>query len=277
MIDNYRKVKMAENREIEIEELNSKNFASTLSLTNSGMHNKNKTIIRRPNRSLLVFFYSSNCAFCTMMSQHLLQVANILRPLSVAGQLQLVRIDGDKNDLSWPFTVAEFPSLIFFSGGAGGGESVERGESRQFVISERNPVELDRILGFIIANLNRPLRIYAIQLTCVASRRSVKSLANCLMSLRGEIEESISVSLKEWRRSSGRGRSRRRTRIVRRLQLLEAFYLETFRGVDETRQCEECDFAKLEEYCKRIVKLWREEGEGGVDGKRVDGMRRQGM
>lgn len=232
-------------RIIEIEELNSKNFASTMA-----------TSLSTSPPSLLVYFYSANCAFCTMMSQHLLQISNVLRPLSEAGHLKIVRIDGDKNDLSWPFTVAEYPSLIFFSGRS----AVEDGiasDSRQFVISERNSVALDKILGFLIANLNRPLRIYAIELTCAASRRSVKSLVNCLASLRAEIHDGISASLRELRMVGNNNNSR--TRILRQLQLLEAFYLETFR-VSEANQCQSCDFTKLEGYCRRIVAVWKGEG-----------------
>lgn len=241
-------------RNISMEELNSKNFASNLaSLTSSPSTDKTQRQSRSPpppaSRSQLLFFYSSNCAFCTSMSQHLLQLSNILKPLSDAGHLRVMRIDGDKNDLPWPFTVSEYPTLLFLTAA---------GESRQFVISERNWLALDKILGFTIANLPRPLRIYAIQLTCAASQRSVKSLANCLASLRAEIESGISVSLREWRgrRSSSReGGDLRQGRIMRRLQLLEEFYLETFR-VSEANQCESCDFTKLEAYCKRIVQVW---------------------
>lgn len=220
---------------ISIEELSAKNFATKLATSNSR------------SSSLLVFMYSSNCAFCTMMTHHLLQISNILAPLRIAGHLQIMRIDGDKNDLPWPFTVAEYPSLML----------VADGDSRLFTISESNSVALDKILGFTIANLRRPLRIYAIQLTCAASRKSVKSLRNCLMSLRNEIEDGIAASLKEWRRiSSSRGM------IVRRLQLLEEFYLETFR-VSVENQCVDCDFDKLEVICRRIVKVW--------DGRGVEG------
>lgn len=244
-------IKGAEKKEpkvelVSIEELNSGNFAFKLSLGNH---------LRTPHRSLLVLFYSSNCGFCTMMSQHLLQIANILRPLSDAGHLKILRIDGDKNDLPWPFTVAEYPTLMFFSGNHEGKNGrAMAADSRQFPISERNSVQLDKILGFTIANLARPLRIFAIELTCAASRRSVKSLANCLASLRAEIQEAISVSLREWRRSR-----EARPRIVRRLQLLEAFYLETHRA-SEANQCEACDFTKLEGFCKRIVAVWGGEG-----------------
>lgn len=195
-------------------------------------------------RSLLLFFHSSNCAFCTTMSQHLLQIANILRPLCRAGHLEIVRIDGDKNDVAWPFTVAEYPTLMFLAG--------SDQDTRQFAISERNDVALDKILGFTIANLKRPLRIYAIQLTCAASRKSVRSLLNCLKSLRTEIGEGVAASLREWRQGGG---LKVRARVVRRLQLLEALYLETFR-VSETKQCESCDFTKLEGYCKRMVAVW---------------------
>ena len=218
----------AQRKDIYLEELNARNFAPKI----AGLG---------PKKSLLVFFSSSNCAFCSMMSQHLLQIGNILRPLTQSGHLQIVRIDGDKNDLPWPFTVAEYPTLIFFAGS---------GDSRQFIVSERNSVALDKILGFTIANLNRPLRIYAIALTCKASRRSVKPLVNCLASLRDEINDAISVSLREWRRQSNS-----RARVLRRLQLLEAFYLETFQ-VKEGNQCASCDFNKLEGYCKRLVTVW---------------------
>lgn len=214
----------ADERGVRTEELNSQNF---------------KLAPGSANRSTLVFFYSSNCAFCTPMSQHLLQIQNILRPLIAAGHFEIFRIDGDKNDLPWPFTVAEYPTLLFL-----GGLSED---SRQFLVSERNSVALDKILGFIIANMKAPLRVYAIQLTCAASRRSVKSLVNCLTSLRIEIQGAISASLSEWRRTTTD-----RARVMRRLQLLEAFYLETFR-LNEANHCKSCDFSKLERHSIGLV------------------------
>lgn len=63
------------------------------------------------NKTVVVLFHSSQCAFCSLMLQSILTVSQILLKLP---KLDFVRIDGDKNDLAWFYTMDSFPSLIIF-------------------------------------------------------------------------------------------------------------------------------------------------------------------
>lgn len=94
------------------------------------------------------------------MSQNLLMLSSVLR--DVPG-LEFVRIDGDKNDLSWSYTMEQFPALIVFPGD-------RKADSRIYPNELR--ANAKHILGFILANLNRPSRLYAIVLSCKVSKVS---------------------------------------------------------------------------------------------------------
>lgn len=63
------------------------------------------------NKTVVVLFHSVQCAFCSLMLQSILTVSQILLKLP---KLDFLRIDGDKNDLAWFYTMDSFPSLIIF-------------------------------------------------------------------------------------------------------------------------------------------------------------------
>lgn len=96
------------------------------------------------------------------MSQNLLTVSNLLNEMT---NIKFVRIDGDKNDLSWFYTMNQFPSLVIFPG-------ENKAESRIFPSTFK--VTFKNIFGFILSNLSRPSRFYAMMLSC---RLSTVSLA----------------------------------------------------------------------------------------------------
>lgn len=98
------------------------------------------------------------------MSQNLLTISNLLNEL----HLKFIQIDGDKNDLSWFYTMNKFPSLIIFPG-------ENKSESRIFPATFK--VNLKNILGFILSNLNRPTRFYAMLLSCRLTTVNIK--LNC--------------------------------------------------------------------------------------------------
>lgn len=56
-------------------------------------------------------FYSAHCAFCGVLSQQLLTVSRLLR---AQPRLEFVRVDGDRNDLRWEYSMDAFPTLIIF-------------------------------------------------------------------------------------------------------------------------------------------------------------------
>lgn len=48
------------------------------------------------------------------MSTNLLMVAKMLKEMPT---IEFVRIDGDKNDLPWQYTMESFPTLLIFPAG----------------------------------------------------------------------------------------------------------------------------------------------------------------
>jgi thioredoxin-related protein len=65
---------------------------------------------------VVVLFHSVQCAFCSLLSNNLMTVARILEDLHQ--EIAFYRIDGDKNDLQWQFTMEVLPSLIIFPAGS---------------------------------------------------------------------------------------------------------------------------------------------------------------
>lgn len=63
-------------------------------------------------KTVVVLFHSVQCALCSIMTQSVLMTSKILAELT--GHIDFVRIDGDRNDLPWQYTMAKFPSLIVF-------------------------------------------------------------------------------------------------------------------------------------------------------------------
>lgn len=61
----------------------------------------------------IVLFSSTQCAFCTIFSSILISVTRLLKD---ANYLKFARIDADKNDLPWQFTMETLPALIIFNG-----------------------------------------------------------------------------------------------------------------------------------------------------------------
>lgn len=63
------------------------------------------------SQSVAVLFTSSQCAFCTIFSSVLLTIQRILGD---ADYVKLARIDSDKNDLPWQYTMETVPAFIIF-------------------------------------------------------------------------------------------------------------------------------------------------------------------
>lgn len=70
--------------EIKIPEINSEDF-------------EEKVI--QSNKTVVVLFFTANCAFCSIISHSLMTASKILLPLQP--DLAFLRIDGDKNELAW--------------------------------------------------------------------------------------------------------------------------------------------------------------------------------
>uniref|UniRef100_A0A1L8DU29 Putative thioredoxin/protein disulfide isomerase n=1 Tax=Nyssomyia neivai TaxID=330878 RepID=A0A1L8DU29_9DIPT len=215
----------------ENEEKTSGNATKTITF-NLGTSSNFLESIMESKSTDVVLFTSTNCAFCTMMSQNVLQVAQILRRTP---HLHFFTIDGDRNDLPWQYQMEYFPSLVIFP-------RQRKAESRRF--PTHLPVTVQNILSFVVANLERGSRLRAIVLACRASKK-ISSLGHCVQVLRVEVEDTISESLRQWGVYP-----HRRSSILRRLQILRELYLH----LHETNQF--CDFKQLEHYVRRIVKIW---------------------
>uniref|UniRef100_A0A182PLS0 Thioredoxin domain-containing protein n=1 Tax=Anopheles epiroticus TaxID=199890 RepID=A0A182PLS0_9DIPT len=190
------------------------------------------------NRTVVVSFYSAQCAFCYIQAHHLLTVSHMLRHQP---GLWFVRIDGDLNDLPWEYTMDVFPSLIIFPKG-------RKADSRIF--PDTLKINVPNLIGFVLSNLTPAERLHANFLLCSDANKASRN--DCLLMLKRELTDSIRLSLLEWRRQPA-SNACERDRIVRRLQLLKQSYLGTLRCLSHS-----CDLTQLVSGRKRILKLWTE-------------------
>jgi hypothetical protein len=101
-----------------IRELNSRSFSDVVLKSNKvsfgdGVNAKDYvTELFLSFQTVVVLFHSVQCAFCSLLTNNLLSVARILDDLK--REISFYRIDGDKNDLQWEYTMETFPSLIIF-------------------------------------------------------------------------------------------------------------------------------------------------------------------
>ncbi|XP_021702450.1 thioredoxin domain-containing protein 11 [Aedes aegypti] len=200
-------------------------------------HNFNHVVINS-NKTVVVHFYSAQCAFCSLLSQHLLTISRMLRHQPL---LEFVRIDGDKNDLPWEYTMDAFPTLIIFP-------NQRKVESRVF--SRNLPMTVPNVLGFILSNLNLPERLYATVLICNDIKPNSASRDDCLGAMKRELSDSISLNLRLYRLSTKR--PTRAARILHRLQALQELYMATLRCLSHF-----CDFTQLKSSAKAILTMWQ--------------------
>ncbi|XP_058120089.1 uncharacterized protein LOC131286458 [Anopheles ziemanni] len=195
-----------------------------------------RRVVLDSNRTVVVSFYSTQCAFCNILSHHLLTVSRLLRQQPA---LEFVRIDGDRNELGWEYTMDVFPSLIIFPNG-------RKSESRIFPHTLK--VNVPNVVGFVLSNLTPSERLHANFLLCGAVNKA--SRTDCLQMLKRELTESIRLSLREWRHRASSACER--DRIVRRLQLLKQSYLGTLRCLSHS-----CDLSQLVVNERKLIQqLW---------------------
>lgn len=122
----------------------------------------NLNLIAHPNQTVFVLFHSLQCAMCAPMSHSLLLVADLLAELRAS--VDFVRIDSDRNDLPWHYTVDRLPALIVFPPDA------SAAESRIYPLGLAATVP--NVLAFVLANVERPLRLHGMVLVCNGVRVS---------------------------------------------------------------------------------------------------------
>jgi hypothetical protein len=124
--------------------------------------------------------------------------------------------------------------LVFF---------VRKSESRIYPTSLQ--VTVPNVLGFVLANLDRPTRLYGIMLACLYSQK-ISTQQDCTDLLLREIGDAIAFSLREWRNEPTQ-----RRRILRRLRLLKTLFLHLLQ-----QQHHSCDFKLLQSDVRAIFKIW---------------------
>lgn len=117
-------------------------------------------------------------------------------------------------------------------------------ESESFPIVKQ--ITVQNVLGFILANLNRPTRLNAMVSVLKYSAAHKSSLDNGLKILQNEIENAITYNLYVWRRMPTR-----RKYILRRLQALKILYLALYRV-----RGNESDFNYLKQLVKNTLNVW---------------------
>uniref|UniRef100_A0A8D8BVJ9 Thioredoxin domain-containing protein 11 n=1 Tax=Culex pipiens TaxID=7175 RepID=A0A8D8BVJ9_CULPI len=204
-------------------------------------HNFHHVVVNS-NKTVVVHFYSAHCAFCGVLSQQLLTVSRLLR---AQPRLEFVRVDGDRNDLRWEYSMDAFPTLIIFP-------NQRKSDSRVF--SRQLQMTVPNVLGFILSNLSPPERLHATAIVCEQQQQvssSPQARDDCLGALKRELSDSISLNLRLYRVATGQ-RPVRAARILQRLQLLQELYLGTLRCLSHS-----CDFNQLKSSAKTILNLWQ--------------------
>lgn len=111
-------------------------------------------------QTVFVLFHSLQCALCAPMSHSLLLASHLLAELQT--HIDIVRIDGDQNDLPWHYTVDRLPALIAFPAG------VRSVESR--IYPSDLAATVPNVLSFVLANVERPVRLHGMVLVCTGVR-----------------------------------------------------------------------------------------------------------
>ncbi|CAH1956000.1 unnamed protein product [Acanthoscelides obtectus] len=163
-------------KSIRIKELDTKSFLPTIFME---------------NKAVLVFYYSKQCSFCSGISYTLLVTA---KKLAHVDKLLFTRIDGDTNLLPWEYTMESFPTILFIP-------ATSKSESRVFPSSI--PINVDNLLGFILTNLDRGLKLQAMWSICKQTKFPDEK-STCYSSLIAETISYIDQTLRQWRRSNER-------------------------------------------------------------------------
>lgn len=151
--------------------------------------------------------------------------------------------------------MSEYPSLIIFPAGA-------KSESRRF--PAKLSINSTNVLGFVLANLSRSQRLLGLVLACnykvslkvtfeihwkyqiSSHQQRLNSTNDCITTIQEEISESISFSLREWRKNP-----LRRVAILRVIKHLKTIYLDLFTIKNS------CDFRDIEADVRRLIERWQ--------------------
>lgn len=151
--------------------------------------------------------------------------------------------------------MSEYPSLIIFPAGA-------KSESRRF--PSKLSINATNVLGFVLANLSRSNRLLGLVMACnykvkfptISSnsqalilpflQQRLNSTNDCITTIQEEITDTISFSLREWRKHP-----LRRAAILRTIKQLKDVYLKLF-AIKSS-----CDFQEVEKDVRKLMERWQ--------------------
>ncbi|KAL3274082.1 hypothetical protein HHI36_015500 [Cryptolaemus montrouzieri] len=145
--------------------------------------------VSQKDRAVIIFYYSKQCSFCNGISYRFLTVSKYFASMR---DFQFARIDGDLNLIPWEYTMETYPTILFIPPN-------KIAESRVFPMEM--PITVPNLIGFILANLDPPLKLQAMWTLCDRTK-FYSNATECHLSLRLQISSSIEKVLQEWRWSS---------------------------------------------------------------------------
>ncbi|XP_035695474.1 thioredoxin domain-containing protein 11-like [Branchiostoma floridae] len=143
-------------------------------------------VVLDETKDVLLLYYAPWCGACSALSHIWLVLASYFKR---ASNLVLARINGDKNDLPWEFTVPAYPTVIFFP-------ALRKDMSVKY--PDNLPMTLPNLAEFVLAHArrrNRPrsnITGHKVTPDCQekteASNLRIQSLERELSSMKEEIE-----------------------------------------------------------------------------------------
>ncbi|XP_050541765.1 thioredoxin domain-containing protein 11 isoform X2 [Daktulosphaira vitifoliae] len=187
-----------------IETLNSRNF-------NDAVFNSTENVV--------VYFYTSYCAYCQVVAHVLLTVAHLMRNVK---DLKFFRFNGGNNDLSWYLTVDAYPTIIIFPA---------KKKSDSHIFPRESELTSKNLSQFILSNLSIETRLQAMVGLCRmwdSSENYSKHVHYCLKDIKLACDANISQALQAYRRGlvyRQQNKNVNLTRIFNRLRYLKLFSL----------------------------------------------------
>ncbi|CAM1303387.1 Uncharacterised protein PB.4097, partial [Pycnogonum litorale] len=118
-------------REVCIEEVTTENFSS---------------VVLDDQKDVVLMYYSNWCGFCAGVAHIFLSAASYF---NVSSNIVFARINGDKNDLQWQFTVSKYPSIFIFP---------SHGKSNSVQFPTDKQITVTHLIQFVLANVNDSVR-----------------------------------------------------------------------------------------------------------------------
>ncbi|XP_022316420.2 thioredoxin domain-containing protein 11-like [Crassostrea virginica] len=172
------------------------------------------SVVMQPEKDVVLLITAQWCGFCSSFSHTYLQLSKYF---ASAQDLLFAKIDADKNDLHWEFTLDSYPTILFFP--------AHRKED-SVVFPSNFPKSLPNLIKFILAHATSDLKTDTIVDVCSKAcvdhnRKRVIHVMTHLRARRRNIKRRINLLLS--RRARGRSLPRgslqslwRRYRTVQR-------------------------------------------------------------